>query len=395
MKRSSKLLAAVLCGGLTIGCGDAPEGQATTAQPTTATPTANPTTPASTTAASAATDTVAAAESQSTPVADLDPILVGLVEDFEDLPTEFAALKTAYDAAPTNAEAARDYIGTIEDLGIMHFQKGNKQQADDAFTRASTLLTKALNANVELDAGTMPAVVYYNHACVLGRKADGKGALGLLNLSVENGFANLAQIEQDTDLDCIRILPEYDSQLNAWKTHFAELEKKRKEAVVQYANEQLEKGETFPFDFDLVDTNGKPLRMADLKGRVAIVDIWGTWCPPCRQEVPSFVKLQDQYGKYGLQIVGLNSERGPSEEANLRTVKEFMTNASMNYPCGMISQEVLDQLPELKGFPTTLFIDHTGKVRLTTVGLHEYEFMEQVVRNLLTEQSRAKQANTN
>ena len=39
--------------------------------------------------------------------------------------------------------------------------------------------------------------------------------------------------------------------------------------------------------------------MADLKGKVAIIDVWGTWCPPCRMEIPHFVELQDKYKDAG------------------------------------------------------------------------------------------------
>ena len=137
------------------------------------------------------------------------------------------------------------------------------------------------------------------------------------------------------------------------------------------------------------------MRFADLKGRVAIVDVWGTWCPPCRQEIPNFVKLQDKYGEFGFQVIGLNSERGPSDQANTDTVKNFMADNSMNFPCALISDEVMAQLPEFQGFPTTLFIDHHGKVRLSVVGFHEYGYLKTVVEALLTEQSIEGRAATN
>ena len=82
------------------------------------------------------------------------------------------------------------------------------------------------------------------------------------------------------------------------------------ERLVKEAQEVLASGETFPFDFTLTDFSGQNISLTGFQGKVLIVDIWGTWCPPCRAEIPSFVKLQTEYGPQGLQIVGLNYEHG-------------------------------------------------------------------------------------
>ncbi|HIK91665.1 MAG TPA: TlpA family protein disulfide reductase, partial [Planctomycetes bacterium] len=119
-------------------------------------------------------------------------------------------------------------------------------------------------------------------------------------------------------------------------------------------------------------------------------------CPPCRQEIPAFVKMQDKYGEYGFQMIGLNQEQGPSPEANIKIVTDFMANNSMNYPCAMIPDEVMAQVPNFEGFPTTMFIDHHGKVRLKSVGLHDYAYMAAIVETLLQEQAaEAKSTATN
>ena len=377
-------LSLLLCGGTLIGCGDS--GATTAVAPATDAP-------AATTAA--VSSTPVAATPATAPAANLDPILVGLLEEFEDLPAEFAEIKSAYETNSTDPEAVLSYVGTIEDLGMMHAQRGNTDSADAAFIRASGLMTKALAASSELEAGELPAIVYYNHACVLGKKKKAAEALAILNKAVENGFSNVEQIKADEDLAGVRALPAYGTQLVAWESKFEQLQKEYELSLKEKAREQLAKGESFAFDFDLVDVNGKKISKADLKGRVSVVDIWGTWCPPCRQEIPAFVKLQDKYSQYGFQMVGLNQERGPSDEANLKTVQDFMANNSVNYPCAMINDEILAQLPEFQGFPTTLFIDHHGKVRMKSVGFHDYAFIAEAVETLLKEQAAERRANTN
>ncbi|MFY9253850.1 MAG: TlpA disulfide reductase family protein [Fuerstiella sp.] len=394
MKFSRQMLSLLLCGSVVVGCGeskDAPVAGSDSAA-STATESAATMEVASTATADTATTAPAAAPAAT----NLDPVLVGLTEEFEDLPGEFAEIKKAYEAKPTDPEAVAVYVNTIENLGMMQGQRGNKDVADAAFIRASQVLTKALDANVAIDADPLPAVVFYNHACVLGKTNKAAEGLAILDKAVKAGFSNVDQLKADEELESVRALPEYSAKLTEWEARFAELKKQHEEMLVKHAQEELAKGESFPFDFDLVDVDGKPLKLADLKGQVCIVDVWGTWCPPCRQEIPIFVKLQEKYRKYGFKMIGLNQERGPSAEANAATVTEFMANNSMNYPCAMISDEVMAQIPEFQGFPTTLFIDHHGKVRMKAVGFHEEAFMAAVIEALLTEKSaEAKAANTN
>ena len=372
MKFSWQMLSLLLFGSVVIGCGESPDAPVAETGGSTST---EPALDGGSAPPAAAADVTS------------DPILKGLVEEFEDLPGEFGEIKKAYEANSKDPEAIAVYVNTIENLGMMHAQRGNTATADAAFIRASEILTKALDANIELDADPLPAVVYYNHACVLGKTNKAAEALTILNKAVESGFSNVEQLKTDGDLASVRELPEYATKLTEWEAHFAELKKQHEEMLVKHAKEELAKGEGFPFDFDLVDVNGEPLKLADLKGQVCIVDIWGTWCPPCRQEIPTFVQLQEKYGKYGFKMIGLNQERGPSAEANEKTVKEFIANNSMNYPCAMISDEVMAQVPNFQGFPTTLFIDHHGKVRMKSVGFHEYGYMAAVVETLLQEQS--------
>lgn len=373
MKLSWQPCSFLLCAGLIVGCGEQ-----------TGSTVSDTGTPASETSAAPAP----VADSDSTPAAGpQDTLLEGI--ELED-PAEYAGIKGAYEAAPTDSEAIQNYVGTLLNFAWAHAQRGAIDRSDESLTRAGKILLKAADDKVELPVlpeSSLQAEVLYGYACVLGKTGNATESLAVLNRAVEVGFENLPMIKSDKDLAAVRELADFDTQVGVWEKHFEELKKKREEALVQHAKEDLANGETFPFDFDLTDVDGKPIRLADLKGRVCIIDIWGTWCPPCREEVPSFVKLQDEYGKYGLQVIGLNDERGPSEEANINTIKNFMADKSMNYRCALISEEVMAQLPEFKGYPTTLFVDHHGKVRLTAFGYHEYGYLKTVVEALLTERT--------
>lgn len=380
-----KLPSLLLIGSLAAGCGDT----ADTA------PSAN-----STAAAPATTQTSAPAATEA-PAADtkpIDPLLAGL--EFDD-PEEFPMARDAYEANRKDVTAVEDYAGILLGVAYAHAQGGNAEMSNKALAIGGDVIMTALQDGVAIktlnteEQNAVPAELLYGYACVLSRSEQATKALEVLNKAISVGFANEQVLNSDTDLAAVRKLPEYETAKASWTAHFDALKQKHKEALIAQAKEDLLNQESFDFDFQLTDVNGKPIRLDDYQGQVRIVDIWGTWCPPCRQEVPMFVKLQDAYGKFGLQIIGLNDERGPSPDANVQTVKNFMANASVNYPCAMVTPEVVEQVPDFGGFPTTVVIDHTGKVRLKAFGYHEYEYFDTVVRQLLVEQSKARSANTN
>jgi thiol-disulfide isomerase/thioredoxin len=142
---------------------------------------------------------------------------------------------------------------------------------------------------------------------------------------------------------------------------------------------------TFPFDFESQTIEGKSLRKQDFTGRVLIVDIWATWCPPCRGEIPSFVSLQSKYQDAGLSIVGMNFERTATPRDAILAIEEFRRGQPINYPLVLGEEPVRKQVPHFSGYPTTLFIDGKGMVRMTLVGAHPFETLEAYSLILLSE----------
>ncbi len=375
MKCSWQVYSLLLCGSVMIGCGESTDSTVSDSAP-------------------GAAPATAAAPAEAAPS---DPLLEGI--EFED-PEEFPKALSAYEAAPTDVAAVEKYAQVLLSMAWAHAQGGNAELSNEAITRAGKVILKANSDGVPLPVAPesmLQAEILFGYACVQSSEKKGAESLATLKAAVNSGFSNLGLLKTDKDLEFTRTQPEFETQIAEWEAaHEAE--------VVASAKADLQKGETFPFDFQLTDVNGKTIRLSDYKlgvsrhpeGQICVVDIWGTWCPPCRQEVPMFIKLQEKYGKFGLQMIGLNDERGLSPEANISTVKNFMANTSMNYPCAMITPEVMEQVPEFKGFPTTLFIDHHGKVRHMAFGFHEYKYMETIVETLLSERTReARSAATN
>jgi peroxiredoxin len=118
-------------------------------------------------------------------------------------------------------------------------------------------------------------------------------------------------------------------------------------------------------DFSLPDLKGDARRLSEWDGKVLVVNFWATWCPPCRKEIPDFVKLQTEYATQGVQFVGVAMDR-------VEDVRDFIRHVPMNYPVligdeeGDISRRYGNKFAAL---PYTVIIDRAGRVVLTRRGL--------------------------
>ena len=129
-------------------------------------------------------------------------------------------------------------------------------------------------------------------------------------------------------------------------------------------------------DLVMEDLDGDTFSMADLRGRVTLVNYWATWCGPCRQEIPDLIKLQDHYGDQ-LQIIGVSTDEG-----DLANVRAFAQEFEMNYPVVMATPEINKQFPGVFALPTSFVLDTEGRVVQTHVGLINPAVLEQETRHL-------------
>lgn len=269
-------------------------------------------------------------------------------------------------------------------------QAGGTEAGKEHFLKSGSYVRKLFKANADVANNPQirgfAGVVLYNLACAEALDNRATDAFASLKEAVGYGFTDLSQMMKDDDLAKVRELPEFAG-------FEAEAKAMIKAAAQKEIDSLLAANEPFDFNFELDDIAGKKVSKADFAGKVMIVDIWGTWCPPCRAEIPHFVELDKQFKEKGLQIVGLNKEQARDAETASKTVKDFCDENGVTYPCALISDEVMEQVPDFQGFPTTLFIDRTGKVRLKVVGARGPEFLQGVVETLLAEKAPEGAAN--
>jgi peroxiredoxin len=119
------------------------------------------------------------------------------------------------------------------------------------------------------------------------------------------------------------------------------------------------------FGLALPDTEGREQSIAQWKGKVLVVNFWATWCAPCREEMPEFVKAQRKFGGRGLQFVGIAVD-------DVGKVKDFAAELGLNYPAligGYGAIELSKSLGNRLGaLPFTIIVDRSGRVNHTHLG---------------------------
>ena len=125
-------------------------------------------------------------------------------------------------------------------------------------------------------------------------------------------------------------------------------------------------------DFTLPDTDGNPVRLSDLRGKVVLLNFWATWCPPCREEMPSMQALWLDLRDEDFIILAVNV--GEEDDAVFAFANEFPT--PLSFPILMDKKSaVLNDYPII-GLPTSFIIDKDGNMAFQTVGGREWDHPE-------------------
>lgn len=120
-------------------------------------------------------------------------------------------------------------------------------------------------------------------------------------------------------------------------------------------------GEPAP-NFVLPKLGGGEMQLADLKGQGVVLNFWGTWCDPCRKEMPALEQAYQQYKDKGVLVIGVNI--GESEVV----VSRFIDNLNLTFPMLMDKKAEITNLYEVGQIPSTYFINPDGVVNNIIVG---------------------------
>ncbi|MEN9935485.1 MAG: hypothetical protein RLZZ387_2064 [Chloroflexota bacterium] len=118
-------------------------------------------------------------------------------------------------------------------------------------------------------------------------------------------------------------------------------------------------------DVALPALGGGEIRLSDYRGQVVLVNFWGTWCEPCKEETPALQASYEQLKDQGLVIVGVNLRK---QETDDDAVRAFLNEYGVTYPNALDVEGEMARQFQISPIPTSYFIDPAGNVRYVRVG---------------------------
>ena len=124
--------------------------------------------------------------------------------------------------------------------------------------------------------------------------------------------------------------------------------------------------------------DGTVVNMKDYLGKVVLVNFFTTWCPPCRQEIPSLISLHKEYGPKGFSVIAISLDDDSS-----KVVAKFVDKMEIIYPVLMADDNVSRDFGGVIGIPTSFLVDQKGEVVKRFNGFVTHEVLQQEIEGLL------------
>lgn len=117
-------------------------------------------------------------------------------------------------------------------------------------------------------------------------------------------------------------------------------------------------------DFTLQALDGESIKLSDLRGKAVLVNLWASWCPPCRAEMPAMQRVYSEYRDKGLEILAVNA----TNQDQLSSATAFVEEMGLTFPILLDTDGEASRLYRLGSLPTSFFIGRDGKIEDVVVG---------------------------
>lgn len=117
-------------------------------------------------------------------------------------------------------------------------------------------------------------------------------------------------------------------------------------------------------DFKLQTADGDWVQLSDFRGQPVILNLWASWCPPCKAEMSSIQSVYDQYSSQGLVVLAVNM----TTQDNLQDVWQFIAEQQLSFPVLLDEKGEVGELYQMRALPTTFFIRPDGIIEQVVIG---------------------------
>jgi peroxiredoxin len=121
-------------------------------------------------------------------------------------------------------------------------------------------------------------------------------------------------------------------------------------------------------NFKVPALDGGKLSLSDLRGKVVFLNLWATWCEPCKEEMPAMERLWQRYKAQGLVVVALSMD-----SSGAKVVKPYIERGRFTYPVGLDPKMETASLYGARSVPSTFIIDRSGAIRAIALGPREWD----------------------
>lgn len=177
---------------------------------------------------------------------------------------------------------------------------------------------------------------------------------------------------------------EEDKDIGVEESEFEDAD--REEAIVEDKNQDsekqidTEKENKIPYanDFTLLDLDKNEVSLSDFQGQIVVLNFWATWCPPCRDEIPDFIEVNNLYKDKNVQIIGV------SIDTDMKALEDFVEEFGINYPTWI--DGTIDKISPIWGvraIPTTFILTENGEVIYRNVGRMTKEQLIKILEEVL------------
>ena len=289
-----------------------------------------------------------------------------------------------------DAKRTKVYDGTGDPEVAFHFMKslGRLGTITDLFSASVSSKIKIYEGQIAINLKSNPnypknalealAAPMVDMARGYAHRKDQDKTFAALNSAVSVGFGEFKDLEKEEWLQAV-------ADEGAMADLNKELGQSYKVAVEAWSRTVVSQFRPMTINYDVASTSGGRIRNSDFGGKVVVVDLWATWCPPCLKGIPHYMELQKKYGEKGVAVVGISMDKPNDINSAMQAVKTFAEKQKFNYLIGIGDPAIESQLVEKMVLPTTIFFGRNGQVRYIARGYHDYAKVEAITKVLMNE----------